>query len=170
VVVTDTIAPLVTVTSPDSATLLTGVAHLVQWTAADAGTIASFDVFFSAEGGVTFDPVAGCAALGGSVRSCPWSSPGPATQQGRIRVVARDLSGNASLDDSAFAIVDPVVTVTGPTAVSWGVGRQTIAWTHNLGAGSTVRVEASRDSGTTWRSSPPPCPTPPRRPGRSTGS
>jgi hypothetical protein len=67
-------------------------------------------------------------------------------------VVGRDASGNVGADDSAFAVVDPVVTVTAPNEpVSWGVGStQTIAWTHNLGAGSTVRIEVSRDGGATW--------------------
>src|SRR5207247_11383784 len=35
--------------------------------------------------------------------------------------------------------------------VNWGVGStQTIAWTHNLGAGSTVDIDVSRDGGATW--------------------
>jgi hypothetical protein len=151
VVVVDTTAPAITVTSPEGVTLLTGVPHTIEWTASDAGTIAFFDVWFSSDG-AAFDPVAGCTALGGAVRSCTWSPTGPATAQARLRVVGRDASGNVGADDSAFAVVDPVVTVTAPNEpVSWGVGStQTIAWTHNLGAGSTVRIEVSRDGGATW--------------------
>jgi hypothetical protein len=47
---------------------------------------------------------------------------------------------------------DGAVTVTAPnTAVSWPVGSvRQITWTHNLGAGSTMRLEVSRDGGATW--------------------
>ena len=51
-----------------------------------------------------------------------------------------------------MTIVSPVITVTAPnTNVSWDVAStQTIAWTHNLGAGSAVAIDVSRDGGTTW--------------------
>jgi PKD repeat protein len=152
VVVVDTSAPVVDVTSPENLTLLTGVPHTIEWTAADSGAITSFDVLFSSDGGVGFSPVPGCTALDGSVRSCTWSAPGPASAQARVRVLARDASGNIGGDDSAFAIVDPVVTVTAPnTHVRWRVGStHAITWDHSLGLGSSVRVALSRDSGATW--------------------
>jgi hypothetical protein len=152
VVIADRTAPTVTVISPEGITLLTGVPHAIEWTASDFGVIASFDVLFSTDGGSTFNPVAGCTGLAGAARSCTWSAPGPATAQGRVRVVGRDASGNAGADDSAFAMIDPVVTVTAPnTTVNWGIGStQTITWTHNLGAGTAVRLEVSRDGGATW--------------------
>ena len=66
--------------------------------------------------------------------------------------MGRDASGNLGTDDAAFIIVDPVVTLTAPgVAVNWGVGTtQTIAWTHNLAAGSLVLIEVSRDGGASW--------------------
>jgi hypothetical protein len=44
------------------------------------------------------------------------------------------------------------VTVTAPnTNVNWSIGSvHSINWTHNLGTTQSVRIEVSRDSGTTW--------------------
>jgi hypothetical protein len=44
------------------------------------------------------------------------------------------------------------ITVSAPnTAVTWLVGTtQTIRWTDNLGTGATVKLEISRDGGSTW--------------------
>jgi hypothetical protein len=161
IVVVDTSAPVVALTSPQGGTLLTGVPTTIGWAAEDNGTIVSFDVLSSTDGGATFAPVPGCTGLPGSERSCSWSSPGPATAQARARVVGRDASGNLGVGESAFAIVDPLVTVTSPDArVNWGIGStQTIGWTHNLGVGSLVRIELSRDGGATWNLIASPVPT-----------
>jgi glucose/arabinose dehydrogenase len=47
---------------------------------------------------------------------------------------------------------DAEVTVTLPSAtVTWAVGSsQSITWSHNLGVGAAVRIELTRDNGTTW--------------------
>jgi len=44
------------------------------------------------------------------------------------------------------------ISVTSPTgAVNWAIGStQNIQWTHDLGAGSLVKVELSRDGGASW--------------------
>jgi hypothetical protein len=152
VLVRDTTPPAVSVTAPQGGALLTGVATLVQWTAADNGGLAGFDVMSSTDGGASYTVVPGCAGLDGAARSCPWTSPGPATAQGRIRVTARDASGNASAATSSFVIVNPAVSVTAPnTAVNWGIGSiQPITWTSNLGPSATVRIELSRNGGSSW--------------------
>ena len=152
VTVQDTTPPVVSVTKPSGVQLLTGVATLVEWTVQDNGALASFDVQYSTNGGASFSDVPGCASLPASARSCTWSSPGPATAQGRVRVAARDASSNTGLGESAVTIVDPTMTVTSPnTAVAWGLGsRRTITWTTNLDPAGTVRIELSRDGGSTW--------------------
>ncbi len=79
----------------------------------------------------------------------------PAGTALRVRVTARDAIGSASdVSDADFTLstATPSVTVTSPnTAVSWRIGTaQNLRWNHNLGAGSLVRVELSRDGGVSW--------------------
>jgi uncharacterized repeat protein (TIGR03803 family) len=47
---------------------------------------------------------------------------------------------------------DGTINVTAPNAaVEWGIGsRRAITWKHSMGSGSTVRVELSRNGGSTW--------------------
>jgi ELWxxDGT repeat protein len=152
VTVKDTTAPEVAVVAPQGVELLSGVATAIQWTASDAGTLAGFDVFFSMDGGATFVPIPGCGGLPEGARGCPWLAPGPATSEARVQVVARDASDNVAAATAAFTIVDPSLRVIAPDGpVSWGIGSsQSIAWSHNLGSATTVRIELSRDGGASW--------------------
>ena len=152
VTVRDTTAPAVAVVAPQGVQWLTGMAAEIQWTASDVGGLAVFDVFFSADGGATLTPIPGCTGLGGSARTCPWLSPGPASTDARVQVVARDPSGNSAAAMAAFTIADPFILVTAPSgSENWGVGSsQNITWSHNLGSATTVRVEISRNGGSTW--------------------
>ena len=72
----------------------------------------------------------------------------------RYRVFAVNGAGSSSSSNIASATTSSsgAVTVTAPnTAVNWGVGSvQKIKWTHNRGAGSTVRIDVSRDGGASW--------------------
>jgi hypothetical protein len=153
----DTAGPVLMVTSPKGGEkLFSGSPYLIRWEASDTAPISFFDVFFSVDGGTTFGAVPGCSAVTGTARNCNWASPGPLSTQGRIRVVAEDIWGNSSIDesDSSFSIVTgaPFITVTSPnTAVTWpvGISRQ-IKWKHNLGTNSYVRIEVSRDAGVSW--------------------
>lgn len=53
---------------------------------------------------------------------------------------------------AAGTVAGPYVTLTSPDdGENWGVGsRQQIAWQHNLGSRTSVRIELSRDGGATW--------------------
>jgi PKD repeat protein len=152
VTVRDTTAPTVTITSPSGTQIFTGMPYTITWAASDNGVLASFDVAVSSNGGASFTAIPGCTGLAGSSRSCVWSSPGPATSQGRVLVTARDESGNSGSGLSSFTAVDPVLTVTSPnTAANWGLGStRVITWTSNLGAAETVNVELSRNGGVSW--------------------
>ncbi|MBI3663966.1 MAG: hypothetical protein HY234_13070 [Acidobacteria bacterium] len=157
ITVRDTTPPAVTVTSPNGGEkLFTGTAYTIQWNASDAVGISSFDVYFSTNGGSNYSPVPGCIGAPGTARSCTWVAPGPATSQGRIRVTAVDGSNNSTQDasDVNYSVVSGTasITVTQPnTVVNWNIGTtQQIKWNHNLGLSSYVRIELSRDVGTTW--------------------
>ena len=148
----DTTSPTVAVRSPiGAATLYSGMAYTITWTAADNCSLSSFDVLVSLDGGGTF-PITPCSGLPGTARSCVWTVPLAATTTGRVRVVAQDASSNSGQDDSNanFKIVGgtPSVTVTAPNSPgpSWPVGStKQIKWQHNLGKGELVRIEVNRN-------------------------
>jgi len=129
----------------------------IQWTASDnLPSGSTFDVAVSPDGGATYLNIADCTGLNSTARSCVWAAPAPASETARIRVTVRDGAGHTASDasDADFTItgVTPTIRVTSPnTAVSWAVGTShAITWTHNLGAHSFVRIDASRDGGATW--------------------
>jgi uncharacterized delta-60 repeat protein len=145
----------VTVASPNGGeTLYTGSSYRIDWIA--TGSVSSFDVESSSDGGATYVAVPSCSALTGTVRSCTWASPGPATPNGRIRVTARDTAGSTVSDESnapfTIALGTASITVSYPnTAINAGIGSlQAVKWTHNLGANAFVKIELSRDGGLTY--------------------
>jgi PKD repeat protein len=68
-----------------------------------------------------------------------------------VTLVVSDGIATATSTTTA-TIAAQTISVTAPNAaVNWGVGStQLIEWTHNLGTGSTVRIDVSRDGGVTW--------------------
>jgi hypothetical protein len=144
-------AATVTVTSPNGGEkVFSATPYTLTWTAANA---TGFDVAVSGDNGVTYAPIAGCTNLAATARSCVWAAPAPLATTARIRVTARD-GGGSGASNGAFSIVagTPLIAVSVPnTAVNVGIGStQQIKWTHNLGAGSRVRIELSRDDGVTF--------------------
>ena len=150
--------PAVNVVRPNASgeRVYTGTPFLIEWTASDDGILASFDVEVSTNDGATYAPVSGCSDLPGSARSCEWSTPGPVTTKGRIRVRATDAAGHSTtaVSDARFSILagSAAVTVTQPnTALALVAGTTVqVKWSHNLGSQSWVRIDASRNGGTTW--------------------
>jgi probable HAF family extracellular repeat protein/YVTN family beta-propeller protein len=150
---------LVTVTTPVAGGRVFGTSsYLIEWTASGGvgGGPATFEVSLSIDSGVTYSPLQGCVSVPGAVRSCVWSAPAPATSKARIRVKAIDAADNSVADatDGDFTVTTqaPSVTVTSPgSGVVWQAESQRlVTWTHNLGAGSLVRLEVSLDGGTNW--------------------
>jgi hypothetical protein len=143
----------VTVTSPNGGEkVFSATPYTVAWTASGA---TGFDVAVSSDNGISYTPMAGCTNLAATARSCVWAAPAPVSTTARMRVTARDGGGGVSdASNGAFSIVagTPQITVSMPnTAVNVGIGStQQIKWTHNLGAGSRVRIELSRDDGVTF--------------------
>jgi hypothetical protein len=157
-VVVDTAPPAVTVLSPNGANVLYATSPtILEWTASDgASAMGSFTVYLSTDGGVSYGSSPICSVVPAIERQCTWT-PSPATTKGRIKVIASDVWGNTASDvsDANFTIATsgtPTVKVTAPnTAVNWGAGStQRITWTHNLGAGAEMNLDASLDGGSTW--------------------
>ena len=155
VVVTIEAAPLaVTLVAPAGGEkVFIGTATSIQWSATASSE--SFDVELSRNAGATFVAIPGCTSLPGSTTSCSWTPLAPATSNARVRVTAHRGDGTAaamSATNFQIATGTPTLTVTTPnTSPAWIIGTaQTIRWTHNLGANSSVRVELSRDNGASW--------------------
>ncbi|HEY7372382.1 MAG TPA: hypothetical protein VIF57_09505, partial [Polyangia bacterium] len=142
------VTPSVTVTSPaagDSWAIGTG--RTIAWSSnlpADATVL----VELSRDGGGSWETLAAAQPAGGSLA---WTASGPAASAAIVRV-----SGEGSIPavgtSATFAIGAPAVAVTSPAAgASWTIGTaQTIAWSTNLLAGATVKVQISRNGGSTF--------------------
>jgi hypothetical protein len=75
------------------------------------------------------------------------------TYRYRVRAVNdTEQSAYSNIDSVTTPAPGGAITVTTPnTAVDWAIGStQRIKWTHDGGKGSTVKVQISRDGGTTW--------------------
>jgi uncharacterized repeat protein (TIGR03803 family) len=150
----DNVAPLVTVLSPNGGErYFVGDLVTVTWTSSDNVGIASTVVEYSTNS-TPWTPV---CSLPGAATTCSFTPPS-ATGSGRVRVRVTDTAltvGNESVDASntAFQVIAPTITLTRPVAAGlvWRAGTvQGIGWNHNLGAGSLVNVELSRDNGANW--------------------
>ena len=104
---TDTIPPAVVVQSPNGGESWTGHgAHAITWNATDAGGVVRVDLYFTTDGGATFQPLAlGLANLG----TFTWFVPDFPGGNTLVRVDAFDPSNNRGTDASngPFAIVGP---------------------------------------------------------------
>jgi YVTN family beta-propeller protein/VCBS repeat-containing protein len=144
----------VTVLAPNGAEkVFINIPTTIRWTAAGAPT--AFDVALSRNNGGIFAPVPGCTGLPGSATTCSWTPTGTGTTTAVIRVSAQGASGTAvDVSDASFTIAaaTPIIRVTAPnTAVNWTAGTtRSINSNHNLGANSFVRLELSRDGGSSW--------------------
>jgi len=133
-------------------TLFVDVPTTIQWAATVATTV---DVELSDDGGRSFTAIPGCSGLPGSSTSCAWTPTGPPTPKAQIRVVAHDAVGGSASDVTGnirISAASPRVKIVWPhPAARLTIGTtETLRWIHNLGTNSVVRIESSRDGGSTW--------------------
>jgi len=142
------VTPALTVTGPAEGTLVyAGTPVTIAWT----GNLPATDpvsIELSRDGGATFQVVNDAVLNNGSYA---WTASGPDTTQARVRITSHG-AVSVSAVGPAFQIVTPSLAVTSPAAgANWAIGTaRTIAWSSNLPAGTTARVELSRDGGSTW--------------------
>jgi hypothetical protein len=142
------VTPTVAVTSPAAGeSWAIGTARTISWTSnLAAGTTVA--VALSRDGGASWTTLASAAPASGSLA---WTATAPATSTAVVRV-----SANGSLPSvgtsGAFAIGNPAMTVTSPAAsASWTIGTaHTITWTSNLLPTATVKIQLSRNGGSTY--------------------
>jgi hypothetical protein len=100
-------------------TITEGAPTIIDWFAQDEDGLARVDVFFSADGGMTFEPIDGCIELPGAATECTWNSPGPPTDQARLKVRVIDNRG-----DQGESFTDFIIEARAPDAlpVPWVAG------------------------------------------------
>ncbi len=142
------VSPTLSVGAPAAgASYFAGTAQTITWST-NLPANATMRVELSRDGGGTFETLAAAAPNTGSFA---WTVTAPASATARVRVSSSD-PVTASATSGVFGIVSAGLTVTGPAAgASWLVGTsQQITWTTNLPASDTVRVELSRNGGSTY--------------------
>jgi beta-lactamase superfamily II metal-dependent hydrolase len=94
----DAVPPLANLTSPEGGEVWkVGSSHPLTWNASDNVGVASVDLAWSNDGGLSWNPVATAIANTGTYA---WSVPAAATTAGRVKVTARDAAGNVGADSS----------------------------------------------------------------------
>lgn len=110
--VADTTPPVVNLTSPDGGEAWgAGTVQNITWTATDNVAVSTVDLALSTDGGATF-PTAIATSIANS-GSFAWNVPLSLTTTARVRVIARDGSGNLGSDSSSTNF-----SITGFTIVS----------------------------------------------------
>jgi hypothetical protein len=141
------VAPAITVTSPNtSVTWAAGSRRTVSWNHS-YGPTQAFSVEVSTDNGTTWNLLAVVATS-----SIPIVMPATPTTQALVRVSPFGIPDEADVSNVPFTLESPTISVTSPnTNVNWAIGsNRNITWSHNLGTLEAVRIELSRDGGTTW--------------------
>ncbi len=138
------------VTAPSGGPFYTNVPLTIRWTVGDAFPLAGFDVSVSVNSGASYAPIAGCTGLPATARECAWTPSGPAVSGIRVRVTARTSAGQTASSETTFNLLTPSLTVTLPVSTTFVGTTTNIQWVHNLPAGGTVRIELSRDGGSSF--------------------
>lgn len=125
--------PSVTLISPNGGQNWgAGSIQQITWNATDEDGITGIDLAYSLNGGFNWNTIVGNT---GNTGSYNWTIPSSSSTTVKVKVTARDSTGNSNSDssDAVFAIVisPPQVTVTYPNGgETWNCGSsQTITWT-----------------------------------------
>jgi len=112
----DRSAPLVTVIDPNGGEVWPiGSSQTLAWSGSDAEGVASYDLAYSTDGGVTYPNA--IATVPGTQTSYAWTVPSTPSALARIRVTGHDVNGNTGSDasDADFSMGCPTITVTAAT-------------------------------------------------------
>ena len=134
------------VTSPVGGPIYVGTPLTVRWSVGDTAAITGFDVSAFSSGGI-YAPIAGCTDLPSTARECPFTPLGPPPYGSRIRVTARDNTGQTVSAETSFNLTTPTIGVATPVSPRFVGTDLIISWAHTLPASDTVRIELSRDGG-----------------------
>jgi hypothetical protein len=146
------VASGITVTSPNTnVSWAAGSRRTITWNHT-LGLNQQFLVEASTDNGATWVAIGGSVATSATTGSLTTPMPSVITSQALIRVSPAGSPGDGDVSNVPFTLAPGTISVTAPNSgVSWPIGaNRTITWSHNLGDLETVRIEVSRDGGTTW--------------------
>jgi hypothetical protein len=143
--------PIITVTAPNTAvSWAVGYTQRISWTHNLGGGLYT-KVDLSRDNGVTWEPIVGSVANTSSSGYYDWTVTGPITTQALVKVSKIDDS-LSDISNVTFNIADPTITVSVPnTLTTWTTSTvRRISWYQNMGSSSYVKIEISRNGGTSW--------------------
>lgn len=139
--------PYFEITAPNGGeTFEAGASTNITWTSG-AGPSRFVQLDYSIDGGISWSHISTNEDEDGSYS---WTVPNVATEQARVRVVDVLIDDIFDMSDANFEI-QYSITVTSPTSATnwkWGTA-QNVTWT-TKGVSGNVKIELSRDAGTTW--------------------
>lgn len=146
-----TIAPHVTLTSPNGAESLIGCnSHSVTWST--GGTSDFFDIDFSSDGGVTWVNVVSNLQRTTNYATYAWTVNNVSTTNALLAVTDHNNPAFTDTSDAVFSVASTArVIVNQPNGGEFWVAGSTYPITYALSGGVTnVKIEYSLDSGMTW--------------------
>jgi hypothetical protein len=141
--------PTLAVTAPAAgASWAIGTAQTIAWSSTNLPAGTTVLVALSRDAGASWTTLASAAPASGTQA---WTATGPATSAAIVRVTANG-GVPAAATSGTFTIADPALAVTSPAAgAKWTIGTaQAITWTTNLPPSGTVKVQISRNGGSTY--------------------
>jgi hypothetical protein len=122
-----------------------GSNQTINWTS--AGVTGNVSIGLSRDGGSSWTTIIASTHNDGSQA---WTVTGPATTRAKIKVVSIDDPTVFDISDGNFAITVTIRVISPNGGEHWAVGStQTINWT-SAGVTGNVRIELSRNGGTSW--------------------
>jgi photosystem II stability/assembly factor-like uncharacterized protein len=141
------VVPTISVTAPNGGdTWYTGESKTITWTSASVGDWVKIEQ--SSDGGATWSVIANSTENDGSYT---WTVGGAASANSRIRITSTTYPAASDASNAGFTIAPRMIFVTSPNGGEKWFANDVRSLTWNSGgAGSTVKIELSRDSGATW--------------------
>jgi len=126
-----------------------GTKQTITWTSSP-GVTGRIKIELSRDGGETWKTLISSTANDG-IQS--WKVTGPATNLARIKVTSLANPDVYDISDANFILSTGTIRVISPNGgESWKIGtKQTITWTSLPNVGSKIKIQLSRDGGSTWK-------------------
>lgn len=141
------------ITPTTGSVLARGTTVQIHWTM--TGYTGNVRIELSRNAGRTWETILSSVPATSGINTVNWTVTGPATRLGRIRITTLDESPSFSaVSNGVFEIAVPSLNITSPTSnQTLLIGTTaTIKWSRSgFPAGSTVRLEVSRNGGSSWQ-------------------